>query len=328
MKGNVVSESFTTDPSFEPAEVHQAAAALMRGGLVAFPTETVYGLGVDADNGAAIARMYAVKNRPADHPVIVHVAEVGDVDYWVRDVPAYASALARHYWPGPMTLILKRSEHASDAVTGTQDSVGVRIPDHPVALQLLREFRAHGGHGVAAPSANRYGAVSPTDAAAVRSELQQYLESTDMILDGGASAVGVESTIIDCTQASPTILRPGAITVAMIESSTGMTVASGVPPRVRVSGSHLQHYSPQAKVVIGGASVAGEGLIAAREVDTPPHVIRLAAPSSDDEYARVLYSALREADRLGLAVVRVMAPAGDGLAIAIRDRITRSSAKG
>jgi L-threonylcarbamoyladenylate synthase len=227
-----------------------------------------------------------------------------------------------------MTLILKRSEHASDAVTGGQDSVGVRIPDHPVALQLLREFRANGGHGVAAPSANRYGAVSPTDAAAVRSELQQYLEPTDMILDGGSSAVGVESTIIDCTQESPTVLRPGAITVAMIESRTGMTVASGAPPRVRASGSHLQHYSPQAKVVIGGTSVAGEGLIAPREIDTPPHVIRLAAPSSDDEYARVLYSALREADRLGLAVVRVMVPDGDGLAIAIRDRITRSSATG
>jgi len=330
----VVTESFITnpavdaEPAVDPAEVRQAANVLMRGGLVAFPTETVYGLGVDADNGDAIARMYAVKNRPADHPVIVHVADLGDVDYWVQDVPDYATALMRHYWPGPMTLILRRSEHARDAVTGGQDSVGVRIPDHRVALQLLREFRAQGGHGVAAPSANRYGAVSPTDAAAVRSELQHYLAATDMILDGGASAVGVESTIIDCTQGSPTILRPGAITVAMIEACTGLVVASGERPRVRVSGSHLQHYSPQAKVVIGGTSAAGEGLIAGHEVDTPPHVIRLAAPSSDGEYARALYAALREADRQGLAVVRVMAPDGDGLAIAIRDRITRSSAAG
>jgi len=310
-----------------PRQVQQAADILRGGGLVAFPTETVYGLGVDADNARAIERMYAVKNRPADHPVIIHVADTSDIAYWVQEVPDFATALVRVYWPGPMTLILRRSVHAHDVVTGGQDTVGVRVPDHPVALQLLREFRARGGHGLAAPSANRYGAVSPTDASAVRSELQHYLAPTDMILDGGPCSVGVESTIIDCTGSSPVILRPGAVTAEMIETSTGLAVIDpGLAP-ARVSGSHLQHYAPQARVVIGGTSQVGEGLIAGNGVVTPPGVIRLTAPTSREEYARSLYSALRDADVRGLAVVRVFPPDGEGLAIAIRDRITRSSAQ-
>jgi L-threonylcarbamoyladenylate synthase len=306
-------------------QVEQAADVLMSGGLVAFPTETVYGLGADADNVKAIARIYSVKNRPLNHPVIVHVAQQHDVDYWVRAVPSFATALMRDYWPGPMTLILHRSAHAHDALTGGQDSVGVRIPDHPVALTLLEAFRLRGGRGLAAPSANRYGAVSPTEASAVRAELQHHLGAADMILDGGRSAVGVESTIIDCTHSSPVILRPGAITADMIEASTGLMVSGSEHTRVRAPGSHQQHYSPQAQVVIGGRSTAGEGLIAGGDVATPTGVIRLAAPTTSEEYARVLYSALRDADARGLAVVRVFPPEGDGLAIAIRDRITRSS---
>lgn len=311
-------------PRASPLQVQQAADILRGGGLVAFPTETVYGLGADADNAGAIERMYAVKNRPADHPVIIHIAEKSDVDYWVQRVPVYATALMRDYWPGPMTLILHRSAHTHDVVTGGQDSVGVRVPDHPVAQQLLREFRARGGHGLAAPSANRFGAVSPTDAAAVRSELQHYLAPTDMILDGGPCDVGVESTIIDCTLSNPVILRPGALTAEMIEASTGLEVRDPEPTPVRVSGSHPQHYSPHARVVIGGSGAAGEGLIAGSEVATPSGVIRLTAPTSREEYARSLYSALREADRRGLTVVRVIPPTGDGLAVAIRDRIARS----
>ena len=314
-------------PRASPLQVQQAADILRGGGLVAFPTETVYGLGADADNGDAIKRLYAVKNRPADHPVIIHVAEKSDIDYWVQTVPVYATALMRDYWPGPMTLILHRSARARDVVTGGQDSVGVRVPDHPVAQQLLREFRARGGHGLAAPSANRYGAVSPTDAAAVRSELQHHLGPADMILDGGPCDVGVESTIIDCTRSNPVIVRPGALTAEMIEASTGLDVRDPGLTKVRVSGSHLRHYSPQARVVIGGVSAAGEGLIAGDEVATPSGVIRLTAPTSREQYARSLYSALREADRRGLAVVRVIPPTGDGLAIAIRDRIARSGAE-
>jgi L-threonylcarbamoyladenylate synthase len=317
-------------PSTGDDQVHKAADVLRGGGLVAFPTETVYGLGADASNADAIQRMYAVKNRPADHPVIVHIADRDDVGFWAESVPEYAAALMRDLWPGPMTLILRRSAHARDFVTGGQDSVGVRIPDHPLALELLRKFRQHGGMGVAAPSANRYGAVSPTDASAVHTELQHYLAPTDMILDGGHSEVGVESTIIDCTRGNPVILRPGAITAEMISAATGLTVLEPEPEptRVRVSGSHTKHYSPTAQVLIGGSSAEGEGLIAGDEIRTPPGVIRLAAPTTNDEYARSLYSALREADVLGLQVVRIFPPSGDGVAIAVRDRITRSGADG
>ncbi|MGV8883866.1 MAG: L-threonylcarbamoyladenylate synthase [Rhodoglobus sp.] len=308
--------------------VHKAATVLRNAGLVAFPTETVYGLGADASSDDAIGRMYSVKNRPANHPVIIHIVDSADVDYWAEAVPEFAQALMRDFWPGPMTLILPRSARAHDCVTGGQNSVGIRIPDHPLALELLREFRQLGGMGVAAPSANRYGAVSPTNASAVRSELQQYLAPSDMILDGGDCKVGVESTIIDCTSSNPVILRPGAISADMISGSTGLAVfePESASPRVRVSGSHSKHYSPKARVVIGGSCATGEGLIAGAEFDTPSGVIRLAAPTTHEEYARLLYAALREADARGLSVVRIIPPSGDGVAIAIRDRITRSSA--
>ena len=201
-----------------------AAANLARGALVAFPTETVYGLGADACNSAAVARVYSVKTRPSDHPVIVHIASMDRMGDWADDVPMYAIALARDFWPGPMTLVLKRSALAGDFITGGQDTVGVRVPDHVVALALLEAFENIGGKGVAAPSANRFGHVSPTTAVAVSEEIGEYLESTDLIIDGGACSVGVESTIIDCTGDLPRILRPGAITVAMIEHSTGLSV--------------------------------------------------------------------------------------------------------
>ena len=197
-----------------------AAANLLAGGLVAFPTETVYGLGADACNADAVARIYAAKGRPADHPLIVHVASMDGLGDWADDMPAYAISLARDFWPGPMTLVVKRSALAADFVTGGQDTVGVRVPDHPVALGLLEAFERAGGKGVAAPSANRFGSVSPTTAQAVSDELHDYLEDGDQILDGGACDVGVESTIIDCTGDVPKILRPGAITAQMIAEST------------------------------------------------------------------------------------------------------------
>ena len=191
--------------------------------------------------------MYAVKNRPADHPVIVHIADLDAVDYWAKEIPDYAIALMRDFWPGPMTLLLQRTEKAKDFVTGNQEIVGLRMPAHTLALNLLAEFKKIGGHGVAAPSANRYGAVSPTTAGAVNSELKDYLESRDLILDGGPSLVGVESTIIDCTEENPSILRPGAVTAEMVEESTGIVVMEPDHVKIRVSGSHKQHYAPRQK---------------------------------------------------------------------------------
>lgn len=306
--------------------LQQAAENLKSGGLVAFPTETVYGLGVNAEDESAIKRMYEVKNRPADHPVIVHIADLDAVDYWAKDIPDYAIALMRDYWPGPMTLLLHRTENAKDFVTGNQEIVGLRIPAHTLAINLLQEFSKIGGKGVAAPSANRYGAVSPTTAEAVSAELQDYLEPRDQILDGGPSLVGVESTIIDCTKVNPVILRPGAITAEMIEQSTGIIVVEPEGTKVKVSGSHKQHYSPDAKVLIGGEVKPGNGLIAMSEVATPAGVIRLAAPNTLEEYARTLYAALRAADAQKLAEINVVMPEGNGLAVAIRDRITRAAA--
>jgi len=307
--------------------LRQAAENLKSGGLVAFPTETVYGIGADAENADAISRMYSVKNRPADHPIIVHIADLDEVDYWAKDIPDYAIALMRDYWPGPMTLLLHRTEKAKDFVTGNQEIVGLRIPAHTVAINLLQEFKKIGGHGIAAPSANRYGAVSPTTAAAVLSELEQYLEARDQILDGGLSLVGVESTIIDCTKSNPSILRPGAITAEMIESSTGIIVVDPDDKKVRVSGSHKQHYAPKARVVIGGQVIPGEALIAMGDIQSPAGSVRLAAPRSIEEYARSLYSALRDGDTQGITVIHIVPPEGEGLALAIRDRINRAASQ-
>jgi L-threonylcarbamoyladenylate synthase len=223
-----------------------------------------------------------------------------------------------------MTLILKRSELAGDFITGGQDSVGVRVPDHVVALALLEAFERAGGKGVAAPSANRFGHVSPTTAAAVIEELGDYLSKDDLVLDGGACDVGVESTIIDCTGVAPSVLRPGAISVAMIEECTGLKVTQS-SKEIRVSGGLENHYAPVAKVLLREDAVAGQGFIAHANIETPPGVIRLASPSDDEEFARVLYSALREADAQGLKEVVVIEPIGIGIAVAIRDRLARAA---
>lgn len=304
-----------------------AALSLKNGELVAFPTETVYGLGADATNAQAIVHLYEVKGRPADHPLIVHIASLDALEQWARDIPEYAITLARDFWPGPMTLVLKRSELAADFITGGQDTVGIRVPAHPVALALIKEFNAIGGKGIAAPSANRFGAVSPTSAQAVEEELSEYLNEDDLILDGGHCLIGVESTIIDCTGPAPTILRLGAITPLMVEESTGLIALVSNPSAIRVSGSLDSHYSPHAKVILDVVAIAGDGLIAPDQIPTPHGVIRLAAPSSIEEYARVLYAALRSADQKGLEVVVVLQPGGDGLAAAIRDRLQRSASK-
>mgnify|MGYP006200179417 FL=1 len=223
-----------------------------------------------------------------------------------------------------MTLIFKRSTLAQDFITGGQDTVGIRIPNHVVALSLLEAFHNLGGRGVAAPSANRFGHVSPTTADAVREELAYYLAPTDQILDGGSSSVGVESTIIDCTSTAPRILRPGAITTEMIEEATGLKVLNEAT-NIRVSGSLENHYAPSATVELNQTPIATEGFIALAEFETPEGVIRLASPKTIEEFARVIYSALREADKKGLKTVVVQEPTGDGLALAIRDRLMRAS---
>ena len=306
-----------------------AAKVLAVGGLVAFPTETVYGLGADACNQLAVARIYAAKGRPADHPLIIHVSSIDGLGAWARDVPQYAISLARDFWPGPMTLIVKRSELAGDFVTGGQDTVGVRVPNHPVALGLLEAFERSGGKGVAAPSANRFGHVSPTTAKAVSDELSEYLIDGDQILDGGACDVGVESTIIDCTGDVPKILRPGAITEEMITKSTELSVIGVVEnSTIRVSGSLDAHYAPAATVLLDQIPVSGQGFIALSDIKTPEGVIRLAAPTTHEEFARVLYSTLRAADERGLETVVVSQPTGDGIAIAIRDRLKRAAHSG
>jgi len=312
------------------AEAVQAAAKTLLGGnLVAFPTETVYGLGAGALNKQAVGRIYEVKGRPADHPLIVHIHSLQVMERWVQDVPRFAMALARDFWPGPMTLIFKRSTLAQDFITGGQNTVGIRVPNHPVALSLLEAFNNLGGLGIAAPSANRFGHVSPTTAQAVNDELTQYLQPDDQVMDGGPCSIGVESTIIDCTGDVPRILRPGAITEEMIKELTGlsavMTKSSEESENIRVSGSLEKHYAPAAKVLLDQTPVAGQGFIAPSRRVTPTGVTRLAAPKNSDEFARDLYTALRKADELGLQEVVVEQPQGDGIAIAVRDRLLRAS---
>ena len=302
----------------------RAAQSLKSGSLIAFPTETVYGLGADATNPEAVARIYEVKGRPADHPLIVHVADMQDIAQWSDEIPDYAIALARTFWPGPMTLILKRSSLAQDFITGGQETVGLRVPNHVIALALLNEFKKIGGKGIAAPSANRFGHVSPTTAKAVSDELSQYLAQDDLILDGGPSQVGVESTIIDCTTQSPKILRPGAITEEMIEEVTKLDLSYDAT-EIRVSGSLENHYSPSAHVILDVVPVAGDGFIALSEIPTPDGVIRLASPINNEDFARVLYAALRSADEQSLSRVVVKQPSGDDISVAIRDRLLRAS---
>ena len=310
-----------------------AAQALKDGSLVAFPTETVYGLGADATNASAVARIYEVKGRPSDHPLIVHIGDLKHLDQWISEMPEFAIDLARAFWPGPMTLILKRSDIAKDFVTGNQETVGIRIPDNSLALSLLEAFHNLGGKGIAAPSANKFGQVSPTTAKAVEEELGDFLSATDLILDGGASEVGLESTIIDCTSTLPRILRPGAITVSMTEDVTGLKVSYSSEAdldnlkmeTIRVSGSLENHYAPRAKVFLDQQPIRGSGFIALADIETPGGTFRLAAPKSVEEFARILYSALRDGDHQNLKYIYIAQPTGGGLAIAIRDRLSRAA---
>jgi L-threonylcarbamoyladenylate synthase len=303
----------------------QAALSLKNGALVVLPTETVYGLGADATNEKAVARIYEVKARPHDHPLILHVASMNDITHWAEEISDYAIALARAFWPGPMTLIFKRSENAKDFVTGGQETVGLRVPDHKLALGLLQECKKIGVNAIAAPSANRFGHVSPTTAEAVQEEIGTYLSAQDLILDGGPAQVGLESTIVDCTGNTPKILRPGAITQAMIEEATGLQVSEDKHSQIRVSGSLEKHYAPNAKVLLDVQASEGQGFIAPADVATPQGAIRLSSPANTDEYARTLYSALRDGDAQALATIAIIQPIGDGLAIAIRDRLMRAS---
>jgi L-threonylcarbamoyladenylate synthase len=311
--------------------IKDAAAALTKGHLVSFPTETVYGLGADATNQDAIARIYKVKGRPVSHPLIVHISSIANLDKWARDIPEYAINLAQAFWPGPMTLILPRTDLAKNFVTGSQDNVGIRVPSHTVALALLKEFEFLGGVGVAAPSANRFGAVSPTTATAVEIELANFLSEYDQILNGGPCLVGVESTIINCTQDKPSILRPGAVTKEMIEDNLGVTIylntSNSESIQIKAAGLLESHYAPKAKVFLTGSPMVGDGFIALESVTTPSGAIRVAAPKTNEEYAQVLYEAFRLADSKGLERVLVIPPTGDGIAVAINDRLAKSAFK-
>ena len=306
--------------------INKAAQALIDGHLVAFPTETVYGLGADANNSKAVARIYEVKARPTDHPLIVHISSINQISKWARDIPDYAITLARNFWPGPMTLILKRNDLAKNFITGGQENVGLRVPSHSLALALLTQFESLGGEGVAAPSANRFGAVSPTTSLAVDEEIGRNLNEEDLILDGGACIIGLESTVIDCTGKYPSILRPGAITLEMVEESVGRKIdANTSTSSIKVSGSLINHYSPKARVRLNELAKPGEGFIAMASIRTPEGALRLASPVNVEEFARILYEALRDGDRLNLNEIKVMYPEGDGLAKAIKDRLIKSS---
>jgi len=306
--------------------IKKAAKALKDGHLVAFPTETVYGLGADATNKKAVSRIYSAKGRPTDHPLIVHISSINQLEKWAIDIPEHAIKLAKEFWPGPMTLILKRTDLAKDFITGGQDSIGLRVPDQSVALELLKEFEKLGGFGIAAPSANRFGAVSPTTAEAVEEELGSFLQTEDLILDGGLSVVGLESSIIDCTKDYPVVLRPGAITTEMIENTTRLKIpVNQEKSEIRTSGLLQSHYSPKAKVVIDETAEPGDGFIALANISTPTGAIRLASPENIEEYARVLYGALRAGDEKRLKKIIIIQPVGDGLALAIRDRTSKAA---
>jgi L-threonylcarbamoyladenylate synthase len=306
----------------------KAAQSLKDGHLVAFPTETVYGLGADATNEKAVSRIYSVKGRPVGHPLIVHISSINKIDKWATDIPDYAIRLAREFWPGPMTLILPRTDLVKDFITGGQNNVGLRIPAQPIALALLRKFEDLGGRGVAAPSANRFGAVSPTTAEAVSEELSKNLEDNDLILDGGQCLVGIESTIIDCTGIAPKVIRPGAITEEMIEQTLEIKYEKNSEKSgIKAPGLLDSHYAPKAKISLNSIAEPGEGFLALSKFQTPAGAIRLASPNTLEQYARDLYLALRSADQQGLAKVVVQLPEGAGVAEAIRDRLTKAAAR-
>jgi L-threonylcarbamoyladenylate synthase len=306
--------------------ISNAAKTLKDGHLVAFPTETVYGLGADATNEKAVSRIYSVKGRPTDHPLIVHISSINKLEDWATDIPDYAIKLAREFWPGPMTLILPRTDLAKDYITGRQDNVGLRVPDQPIALALLKKFEEIGGQGVAAPSANRFGAISPTLAEAVTEELSDYLEKNDQILDGGQCQVGLESTIIDCTRYEPMILRPGAIIEENIQSALGIKISKKKKSMIiRTSGMLDSHYAPKAEVSLNRNPNPGDGLIALSNIPTPFGVIRLGSPENTDEFARFIYIFLRLGDKIKLRNISVILPVDGALSEAISDRLSKAS---
>ena len=311
-------------------DIAQAVTALASGKLCAIPTETVYGLAANALDESAVARVFAAKERPADHPLIVHVASASDVSEWITELPQWAIDLTNAVWPGPLTIVGPRTALASNSVTGNQDTVAVRVPSHPIAQELLQQLKANGVKGVVAPSANRFGHVSPTSAAHVLADLGEYLEANgDLILDGGDCEVGVESTIVLATGSQPVILRPGAVTAADIKRITGVEVSDETTNTPRVSGALDSHYSPTAQVVLITGSETefdnNAGFLALAKTQTPAGLIRLATPATIEDFAHELYSSLRAGDDLKLKTIYVVPPSGDGLAQAINDRLNRAA---
>ena len=318
--------------SVAKADITRAVAQLKAGDLVAFPTETVYGLGADASNVEAVRKIFAAKGRPANHPLIVHVADAVQLANWARDIPSAAHVLAKKFWPGPLTLVLQRSPNVPDAVTGGQDTVALRVPSHPVAQALLREF----GGGVAAPSANRFGRVSATTAAHVREE---FGDSVACVLDGGAADVGIESTIVDCSRATPTLLRPGWITPQQLEAALGAPLAAPGASAPRAPGTLDKHYAPQTPLQLMEAdlvvelarSLARQGrrvAVLARTTLRPviEGLVWIAAPADAAGYAHDLYAKLRELDHAGCDAILVEQPPEEPEWLAIRDRLNRAAA--
>jgi L-threonylcarbamoyladenylate synthase len=304
-------------------EIRKAADLLRAGGLVAFPTETVYGLGADAANAKAVARLYAVKGRPADHPVIVHFAAADAAFAWAREVPEAARQLAARFWPGPLTLILKRAKLAQDFVTGGQDTVGLRVPSHPIAQELLKEFKK----GIAAPSANRFGLVSPTTAAHVREDLG---DEVDLVLEGGASDVGIESTIVDLSGAGAVLLRPGGISKEEVEKIVRLREGEGASPRH--SGGLERHYAPRtpARLVptheLDREIAVMQDRVAVLAFSRPDERVDywLRMPRDPAAYAQRLYAALRELDSAGCEAILVEAPPQAAEWAAVLDRLRRA----
>jgi len=299
--------------------IARAVEVLRAGGLVAFPTETVYGLGADAANPDALHRLFAVKGRPTDHPVIVHVARAAQLDDLARDVPDIAHALAAAFWPGPLTLVVRRNlDRVAPEATGGRDTVGIRVPDHPVALEFLDAF----GGGVAAPSANRFGRVSPTTAQHVRDDLGT---DVDVVLDGGPSLVGVESTIVDVTGVEPVVLRVGGIDGEQLARIVGAPLAPRTAGEIAAPGTLAAHYAPNARVELVGAEELGSRADRLRAEGLAVGVLE--APATAAEYARVLYRQLRVLDARGVDVIlAVLPPDADGIGAAVADRLRRAAA--
>jgi len=333
--------SMTVDAAAR-ALIARAAGVLAHGGLVAFPTETVYGLGADADDRAAVAAIFAAKGRPADHPVIVHVQDALALDAWARDVPAAALALAQRFWPGPLTLVLKRSARAHDGLTGGQDTVGLRSPAHPWARALLAAFcatRDDATAALAAPSANSFGRISPSRAEHVRADLGEKPNGRiDLILDGGPCPVGIESTIVDLSTERPRLLRPGAITRAQIEAVLGTPLAQADETAPRAPGRLEQHYAPRTPLELvepgrlparvnelRGTKLAVLAPAAALLDRTADIVLRLIAPADPQEYARRLYAMLHELDAADAQRILIAQPPAGPDWEAVADRLRRAA---